>query len=141
MPGNLTWRHLYTASMMLGKLRWRRFSGVCSIPNNLTSERFEHLEHQVTQLASDTEEKLNVFIELIDDKVLSQRGERYVTFHRLLLRKCERKIQNDQHRGHERSKLDEERSLGNMKFIRKLFKLQMIKENIVQFCGETSETS
>lgn len=35
----------------------------------------------MTQLASDTAEKLNVFIELIYDKVLSQRGERYVNFH------------------------------------------------------------
>lgn len=57
-----------------------------------TPERFEHLVHQVTQLAIDTEEKLNVFTELIYDKVLLQRGEHNVNFHWLLLRKCQRKI-------------------------------------------------
>lgn len=79
--------------MMPGKQRWRRFSGVCRIANNLTPERFEHLVHQVTR---DTQ---------VAREVETRGGA-----------------------------VEEERSLGNMKFIRKLFKLQMVKENILQSC-------
>ncbi|XP_035268427.1 eukaryotic translation initiation factor 4 gamma 1-like [Anguilla anguilla] len=129
-----------------------------SVLNKLTPEMFQHLVKQVTELTIDTEERLRGIAAIVFEKAVSEpkfsaiyaqlchslkemnvlsNGSPGVTlnFRLVLLNLCRVEFK----------KLDEgaltdkvnghcQRSLGNMRFIGELFKLEMMKDKVVHSC-------
>ncbi|XP_049602388.1 eukaryotic translation initiation factor 4 gamma 1a isoform X4 [Syngnathus scovelli] len=153
-----------------------------SILNKLTPQKFQELMNQVKELTIDTEERLKGAIDLIFEKAISEpsfsvayanmcrclsglkvpatdKPGYSVTFHKLLVNRCQKEFEKDQdddvffekkqkemeaakEEDRERLRLELEegrdkarrRSLGNIKFIGELFKFKMLTEAIMHDC-------
>ncbi|XP_061151213.1 eukaryotic translation initiation factor 4 gamma 1a isoform X5 [Syngnathus typhle] len=153
-----------------------------SILNKLTPQKFQDLMNQVKELSIDTEERLKGAIDLIFEKAISEpsfsvayanmcrclsglkvpatdKPGFMVTFHKLLVNRCQKEFEKDQdddvffekkqkemeaakEEDRERLRLELEegrdkarrRSLGNIKFIGELFKFKMLTEAIMHDC-------
>ncbi|XP_058262372.1 eukaryotic translation initiation factor 4 gamma 3-like [Hemibagrus wyckioides] len=151
------------------------FKRVRSILNKLTPEMFQQLMKRFMELTIDTEERLKGVVDLIFEKAISEpnfsvtyanmcrcfvglkvptsdNSGATVSFHRLLLNRCQKEFEKDkgddeifQQKQKELDAATEEeveqrlnearrRSLGNIKFIGELFKLKMVKEQIMHVC-------
>uniref|UniRef100_A0A8C5DFD8 MIF4G domain-containing protein n=1 Tax=Gouania willdenowi TaxID=441366 RepID=A0A8C5DFD8_GOUWI len=129
-----------------------------SILNKLTPEKFEKLMAQVQMLTIDTEQRLKDVIDLTFEKAISEPAfseiyakmcsflnglkvqskenpECQADFRKLLLNRCQKEFEKDKDINEEKKQgLREERSVGNIKFVGELFKLQMIREVVMHDC-------
>uniref|UniRef100_A0A8C5GRZ4 MIF4G domain-containing protein n=1 Tax=Gouania willdenowi TaxID=441366 RepID=A0A8C5GRZ4_GOUWI len=124
-----------------------------SILNKLTPEKFEKLMTQVKMLTIDTEERLKDVIDLTFEKAISEPAfseiyakmcsflnglkvqskenpECQADFRKLLLNRCQKEFEKDKDINEE----EKQRSVGNIKFVGELFKLQMIREVVMHDC-------
>uniref|UniRef100_A0A8C5G9D2 MIF4G domain-containing protein n=1 Tax=Gouania willdenowi TaxID=441366 RepID=A0A8C5G9D2_GOUWI len=124
-----------------------------SILNKLTPQKFEKLMTQVQMLTIDTEERLKDVIDLTFEKAISEPAfseiyakmcsflnglkvqskenpECQADFRKLLLNRCQKEFEKDKDINEE----EKQRSVGNIKFVGELFKLQMIREVVMHDC-------
>ncbi|XP_036408817.1 eukaryotic translation initiation factor 4 gamma 1-like [Megalops cyprinoides] len=138
------------------------FGRVRSILNKLTPEMFQQLAKQMTELTIDTAERLMGVVDIIFEKAISEphfsgtyanmchclrelnvptgsNAGVTVNFRLLLLNRCRKEFEKGSEDGKNiRKKTDHRRrSLGNIKFISELYRVDMVKEAIVHMCITT----